>query len=1400
MAIEGQNPLTDIGTAKEQKITFQPLALFQIDLVDGTSVYYSGENLDATMGGFQYKGNDYRPRIMSETLGALQSVTDTGLIQLPQISLKLADADKALWNENEVLGIGYNGGRITVRFVFWDPDTNVFSTDEQIKFVGICNPPSADWESLTLTAVNILNLANFNLPTARISRTCIKDFPATHQDRIDAATNPDSIFKPCRYSVDVTDTDVINGTAAARGNNDPSTGLPFTSCDFSWDSCIARMGNIGAPITTNNSTFVQIEADTMGRKTGVFGGIHYDPPEDWRGREYTSGTVNQQINNPNDAKFSDYFPNQYGVGFVSPPVMNTNGNPNSTKFEVVLSFGSEVQTDFSQPGAVIMVIVNDFVIPFRNISYDPSILGWAWVNGGSDFGSVNRDLGYDGRGDPYGSMVALAIVVPVRVQDSNGLPNVRVLWAGNSVKVFNSNNKDDFYNFNSTSPVWCLYDILTNYCSLTFDDIDLDSVIAASTVCNGQVTYTDLTGNPNTHSRYECGIILRERRSAQDIVNNMLAGFKALLTPNSGITATSSGKLQLFIKQTLADQQSADDPHPQGSNDITRYQSAHADGSVADGYLAYHFHKKDILRKGPDRDSPPSFKIEQRAIPDTPSNVGITFQDKDYQYTDDSITITDSNKVNRCKQEVSGGLAAEGIVTFDQARRVIQTQFAEQFRGNPRSGNIVINGEPQDDTGGTWIATFDTSFKAIHLRVGHIIGITYPEYGLDAQQFRILAVTPQADFETINIRCQWHEDDWYLDSYGQVPDPILQAQRKHRLNRPPFGWLPDTQAPLSTDPMIDPSEKTFAIREEYEAAADGTSINNIIVRGKEPVNDFSAKTSPPYAPILLSSPTGGHVKDGTYYAQLVAVDAAGNSTGPSNPVTITTLTGSSGNGTLTIPNIYWQSGTEGYKVYAGLNPNRLSLQSTGTGTPSHIDITDFVAAGQGLPDVEFDHMEVRVKRVIHSGIIGAAIAAVRATEIDIAAIPGVDLTNRIASITGRLNASFEDMPIWDFLVTGNSGFTLTIGGGVTDLTALTPAPKPGDVLVIRTAPDIVTSNTIGDSLFVNGVNYFNPPLVLLDASNTTPIIIQTNVAHGLEDGDNVFVKGVTGNAAANGEFDSVTIIDATHIQLTGSTGSGDYGGGGVVQLITHGMEPHAEKGNDLFIAYGTGRYQWRKIVDNDRTTVTVDTPWGVTPDNTSVFYIMEPNTIATVDTTSLLNADPNVETSLTIPIDNYLERTLWAQAFCESADGKEAVLQDSPGRDFYVFGGTGNVVTQYDKTTFNIAVTTDLIVADDVDLPAIVRRAGTPVDCQAKIKMPSVGQDVHIDIILTKHDGSYSGTIFGDGTYIVLPANATDIVVNSDFMSGIRFDEQDILTVNVTQTGTTQAGKGVAIVLKYLLD
>lgn len=71
-------------------------------------------------------------------------------------------------------------------------------------------------------------------------------------------------------------------------------------------------------------------------------------------------------------------------------------------------------------------------------------------------------------------------------------------------------------------------------------------------------------------------------------------------------------------------------------------------------------------------------------------------------------------------------------------------------------------------------------------------------------------------------------------------------------------------------------------------------------------------------------------------------------------------------------------------------------------------------------------------------------------------------------------------------------------------------------------------------------------LQMLDATNTTPIVVQTNGSHTLSTGDFVTITGVVGNTNTNGTF-NIVVTDATHFSLDGSSGNAAYVTGGVLE-------------------------------------------------------------------------------------------------------------------------------------------------------------------------------------------------------------------------------------------------------------
>lgn len=66
-------------------------------------------------------------------------------------------------------------------------------------------------------------------------------------------------------------------------------------------------------------------------------------------------------------------------------------------------------------------------------------------------------------------------------------------------------------------------------------------------------------------------------------------------------------------------------------------------------------------------------------------------------------------------------------------------------------------------------------------------------------------------------------------------------------------------------------------------------------------------------------------------------------------------------------------------------------------------------------------------------------------------------------------------------------------------------------------------------------------LLITGATNATPIVITLAANHGKKNGDRIAIAGITGNTAANGEWELASVTATTAV-LKGSVGNGTYGG------------------------------------------------------------------------------------------------------------------------------------------------------------------------------------------------------------------------------------------------------------------
>ena len=77
------------------------------------------------------------------------------------------------------------------------------------------------------------------------------------------------------------------------------------------------------------------------------------------------------------------------------------------------------------------------------------------------------------------------------------------------------------------------------------------------------------------------------------------------------------------------------------------------------------------------------------------------------------------------------------------------------------------------------------------------------------------------------------------------------------------------------------------------------------------------------------------------------------------------------------------------------------------------------------------------------------------------------------------------------------------------------------------------------------LNVFGGILNVTDCTNTTPIVVTTNIAHDRTTGDNIRITPVVGNTACGGNF-TITVLTPTTFELDGSAGNGAYVSAGTV--------------------------------------------------------------------------------------------------------------------------------------------------------------------------------------------------------------------------------------------------------------
>lgn len=987
----------NIITAKEVDNPGAPLLLCQVTAVDGDTVYLSTKPSTGASS-ISYGGHTYQCRIQSQTIDAITAQSSQGYDIPGSVSLTIADGDLTIWT-NHVQPHGWRGATITMVFVIWDVPSNSFSTDAyQWDFIG--NKANIDAKGvMTVEAMARASMTRLKVPGIPRQNRCPWVFPQTSSQRAEGLADASSIYFNCGYSPD----------QGGGVGNFQSGSTPFTTCDYTKASCVARG---------------MFSTDSSARPTFRFGGDTWQSPVQYSGRKYTSQQKVYGYNTPNNAP-GQYWNLVYGTQWVSGDVLEPAADPNSLRAEVIVCYAA------NGPANVLKVLVNGVEVPLYTAGGDV-LFRWQYISAGGRQGAINGDAIWDGQGDPHGSLCCIEVVVPSELI-SSGVPDVQCLVQGEPLAVYTTPSTRTFSY--TTNPVWQLLDLLI-WGPFKYSQINLQTFIDAAGVCDAPISYVNLTGATVVHQRYRSSFVLAGTQ------RQALSSAVQALRNNAGLILSRdpvSGLIQCFVEQTLADQQ----PSPvAGSNYNSPVASKHANGSAANGYYAYLFDGAGSIERD-------TFKLAGQSINDTPNQVAGPFQDEDNAWQADSFSQTDPDAyVSSGNQQIAAPVSILGISNFDQYTRRANVILSKALRGNAR-----------DDAGGTELPEFTTTVKAVHLasRLGAICALTFAQFGLSMVPFRLLSAQPQTDGEHWQIKGHFHSDDWHLDAYGQNPAPFYRNPFLGPPDRPPYPWHPN-KGTWPSDPSWAPYYSALALYVNTNITP-----SSIDIRGGPPVNVIGPGDAPLVPLQATTANTGGSIAPGTY---LIAV--ASSNAGPVAPHFVTAVVPAGTNtNTITVSGIAYTAFVSP-TLYIGETSQRMRAADLtsytfasldGFGNPTSFTLTAITLDGPGLPDVNFDHFIFLARDIVHGGAWGDAIGS---SVGNVLTFPNASWSaNQWAgyklSLYYRAEASVQEA--LDYTIVSSTANTLTISG-VNALLA-------GDVVVCRIAANHISASTIGDDNLVN---------------------------------------------------------------------------------------------------------------------------------------------------------------------------------------------------------------------------------------------------------------------------------------------------------------------------------------------
>lgn len=276
-----------------------------------------------------------------------------------------------------------------------------------------------------------------------------------------------------------------------------------------------------------------------------------------------------------------------------------------------------------------------------------------------------------------------------------------------------------------------------------------------------------------------------------------------------------------------------------------------------------------------------------------------------------------------------------------------------------------------------------------------------------------------------------------------------------------YPWSPGYALPITGDALV--VADGAGIQPDYEILSDGSIGASVFLKGVPPINQLSTLAPPSIACFLGTS---GTIGPRTVVVAVVAYDDLTSNrnygtTAFSNLVTLTVPSG--GNGSITV-DIAWASGSQGGDIYVAPNSpyGGWHYEAHLTAGTSTFDLTTIQGTGSGGPDAIFDHFGVVVQKIEHGGAWAQQVVpgSITSTTVQIAGASWStnQWAGRVASLYAHADLT-KEIEIANFLIASNTSDTLTVTGGVQDLTTFL---FDDDVICMRMLPSSITNKSFAD--------------------------------------------------------------------------------------------------------------------------------------------------------------------------------------------------------------------------------------------------------------------------------------------------------------------------------------------------